>query len=214
MNRSKLRLNTDLRRLYSVVFLLVVIGATAFSQSRPDALELYRNGQYQRAISVTLQEIEEQPRNMNAYTVLGWSLNALDRHEEAVQYAEQALQVSRYDNRIIQILAEAHYYLGNDIEALKYLQEYAAIAPQGSLIAEVYYFMGEIFLRLEEYNHADIALTTATFHAEDRPLWWARLGYAREMAGDEQPAVEAYRRALSLNSSLMEAQRGLERVQG
>jgi predicted Zn-dependent protease len=42
--------------------------------------------------------------------------------------------------------------------------------------------------------------------------WWARLAYARENSGDFQEAITAYERALSLNSQLSDARRGLERV--
>ena len=42
--------------------------------------------------------------------------------------------------------------------------------------------------------------------------WWTRLAYARESAGDLQDAIVAYERALSLNSQLTDARRGLTRV--
>ena len=42
--------------------------------------------------------------------------------------------------------------------------------------------------------------------------WWARLGYAREMAGNYYESVAAYDEALRLNSSSVEASRGRERV--
>ena len=42
--------------------------------------------------------------------------------------------------------------------------------------------------------------------------WWARLGYAREMAGNYIEAINAYDEALRLNSSSYDASRGRERV--
>ena len=92
------------------------------------------------------------------------------------------------------------------------MQNYAALAPRGSLIDEVYYLIGEIHIRLEEFHHADIALTTAVFLDGTRGQWWARLGYAREMAGSPEYAREAYQAALDRNPGLIEAERGLERV--
>ena len=67
--------------------------------------------------------------------------------------------------------------------------------------------MGEIFIRLGEYNHADMAFTTAVYHSPNTARWWARLGYAREMARDYQFALEAYDKSLQLNPSLTEALR-------
>ncbi|MFW5796563.1 MAG: tetratricopeptide repeat protein, partial [Alkalispirochaeta sp.] len=167
---------------------------------------------YERAVDVTLQELAEDAGNLDAYTVLGWSLLALRQYDEALEYGMRGLDVSRFDHRIVHIVGEANYRLGNNLEALQYLQNYAALAPRGTLIDEVYYLMGEIHLRLEEYHHADIALTTAVFLDDTRGQWWARLGYAREMAGSLEYAREAYENALQRNPSLIEAQRGLERT--
>lgn len=197
-----------------VSLLWIVVGVLPLAaQTRPDALELYRQGRYPQAVEITLGEIEENPANLDAYTVLGWSLLALDRNEEALEYGMRGLGVSRFDHRIVNIVGEAHFRLGNDVEALQYMQNYAALAPTGSLIDEVYFVMGEIHIRLEEFHHADIALTTAVFLNANRAQWWARLGYAREMAGSPALAADAYRQALERNPSLIEAQRGLDRVQ-
>ena len=182
------------------------------AQNRPDALQLYRQGQYDEAVRVTLQELEETPRNMNSYTVLGWSLLALGRYQDALDYGMDALEIARYDSRIVQIVSEAHFRMGNNLQALDYLEEYVAIAPTGDLIDHVYFFMGEVFMRLGEYNNADVAFSTAVYHSDDNARWWSRLGYARELAGDFPYAREAYQAALALNSSLTEARRGLDRI--
>ena len=200
-----------MNRLAAGMALMLAIASFVFPQSR-DALELYRAGRYADAVETTLAELAQDGRNLNAHTVLGWSLNALGRYDEALNYGMQGLEVSRYDNRIIEIVAEAHFYLGNNDDALRYLAEYAAIAPTGDLIDEIYNFIGEIYLRQEMYQHADIALTTAVFHNPARSRWWARLGYAREKAGDAVYAREAYNQALQRDRDLLEAQRGLDRL--
>lgn len=199
------------RLVLGIILTAVVVGALP-AQNRPDALELYRQRQYEEAVRVTIEELSENPANLDAYTVLGWSLLALRRFDDALRYGEQGLAVSRFDNRLVHIVGEANFRLGNYLEALQYLQNYAALAPTGNLIDEVYYTMGEIHLQLEEYNHADIALTTAVFLQGTRAQWWSRLGYAREMAGHSELAERAYRAALERNPGLIEAQRGLSRV--
>lgn len=203
-----------MRRAMSVVLLFGFVVGALSAQSRPDALQLYRQGRYEEAVEVTLAELEETPRNMNSYTVLGWSLLALGRYQDALDYGMRALEIARYDGRIVQIVAEAHYRLGNNLQALDYLEEYVAIAPTGDLIDDIYFFMGEVFMRLGEYNNADVAFSTAVYHNGDNPRWWSRLGYARELARDFPYAQQAYQQALALNSSLTEARRGLDRIEG
>jgi tetratricopeptide (TPR) repeat protein len=202
------------RRCSIVCFLMfILLSVPLFSQDRPDALRLYRTGNYEQAIEVCKAELEVNPNNMDSYSVLCWSLLSLGRHAEALEWARKGMQVVRFDSRMVQVAGEANYHLGNNLDALKWFEEYASIAPTGMRIDLVYYHMGEIFIRLGEFNNADIALTTAVYHSDSIARWWARLGYAREMAEDYSYALAAYNRALQLNSGLSEAIRGKERVE-
>ncbi len=180
---------------------------------KQDALVLYRQGKFQEAINVCLQEIQEQPRRMDAYAVLGWSLLRLNRHSEVLTYGKRALSISRYDIRIIEQVGEANFHLGNNLEALKYFEEYVAYAANGSLLSDVYYFMGEIFIRLEEYRHAEISYTAALNFNPRVAIWWSRLGYVREAIEQPDFALEAYNRALQINPRLGDAQQGKLRMQ-
>ncbi len=196
----------------AVLAVLALFAAVAIAQQPPDALQMYRDGRYNQAVETTLGELDDNPRNMNAYSVLGWSLLALGRYEEAVEYGLQGLQVAPSDQRVLHIVGEAKFQLGDDLEALEYFQRYIAAAPQGNLVPQVYRTMGEILIRFEEYNRADIALSTAVYHNGNNAGWWARLGYAREQAQEFTTARSAYERALELNADDAEAAGGLERL--
>jgi tetratricopeptide (TPR) repeat protein len=201
-----------MRNRITVLFLLAGIAAVS-AQEKPDAVELYRSGEYQAAIDVCRQELEEMPNRMDAHAVLGWSLLRLRRYQEALDASEVAFRISRYDPRIIETAGQSLYFLGRQSEALRYFEEYAAISPTGGRIDLVYYYMGEIFIQQGRYNNADIALATALYHSPNVADWWARLGYAREKAGDFQWSLEAYNKALALNPNLVDAIRGRSRVQ-
>ncbi|MDR3166802.1 MAG: tetratricopeptide repeat protein [Treponema sp.] len=192
-------------------FLMFFVGVV-FSQTRPDALQEYRNGNFERSVAICLEEIRVDPQNLEAHVVICWSLLRLSRYEEALLYAQAGWNLSRYDVRIIEILGEISYFQGRNNEALQYFQEYINLAPEGQRIETVYYFMGEIYIRLGRFRHADIALSTAVHWLPGNAAWWTRLAYARENAGDLSEAISAYERALSLNSQLTDARRGLERV--
>ena len=198
----------------SLFIVLACVQSLAAQQTnKPDALAMYRAGHYSEAVQTTLNEIKQMPKNMDSYSVLGWSLLKLGRYQEAVNYARRALEISRYDSRIVEILGEAYYFLGDNAQALKYFEEYAVLAPTGQRIDDVYYFMGEIYIRMGDFNHADIAFSTAVYLSPNIAQWWARLGYASEMAGNFKLSLDAYNRALQLNPSFLDAQRGKERVQ-
>ncbi|GHV29081.1 hypothetical protein AGMMS4952_14190 [Spirochaetia bacterium] len=177
-----------------------------------DALVEYRNRNYESAVTVCKNELAVNPSNLESHVVICWSLISLGRYEEALNYARQGRILSRYDPRIIEILGEISYYQGRNSEGLDYFQEYINLAPEGGRIDMVYYFIGEIYILLGRFRHADIALSTAVHYMPGNAAWWTRLAYARENAGELAEAVHAYKQALVLNAQYTDARRGLERT--
>lgn len=191
---------------------LALVPLAAFAQEKPDALELYRSGKFAEAITVCKQELAEAPRNIDSHVVLGWSYLRLHKYAEALDVGRKALAISPNDPRVIQIIGEADVFLGRIEDGLKSLQEYVANRPNGDRIARVYWLMGECYISLKEYQNADIAISAAVYYEQNNAQWWARLGWARELAGDFKWSSEAYGRALKLDPGLADALQGRERV--
>ena len=199
------------------LFSFFLRSAGVFAQSReqppiPDALAEYNAGNYQTAVSICLAELEANAANIDSHVVLGWSLIKLGRYEDAIKYAREGRRFSYYDARLIEILGEASYFQGQNTEALAFFEEYINTAPDGARIDLVYYFLGEIFIRMGRFRHADISFSTALHYVPLNAAWWTRLGYARERSGDLTEAVKAYERAISLDAQFADARRGLERA--
>jgi tetratricopeptide (TPR) repeat protein len=184
----------------------------AVAQNKPDALVEYRNRNYESAAAICKGELSVNPNNLESHVVLCWSLISLGRYEEALDYARQGRDLSRYDPRIVEILGEISYYQGRNQDSLEFFQEYVNLAPVGGRIDMVYYFIGEIYIRMGRFRHADIALSTAVHYVPGNAAWWTRLAYARENAGELQAAVSAYQQALTLNAQYSDARRGLDRT--
>ena len=181
---------------------------------KKDALQLYRERQYDAAITICEQEIKADPSNMDAYSVLIWSLLRQKRYLQAKERGLQARKENAYDIRIIEALGEAEYYLGKNDSALSYFERYVSSAREsdGDYVLS-YYYMGEIYIKQSKFQHADIALTTAVKNRPDRADYWTRLGYAREMCKEYASAIEAYDKALALNANQSDAKSGKERCQ-
>ena len=201
-----------MKKLFLTFAFIFSFGAL-FAQSKPDALVLYRNGNYPEAIKICEQEIAINPRNIDSYCVLCWSLVRNHQYAEAEARSSEARKIAPADVRLMEVLGEAKYYLGKNGEALEMFRTYIANAPSNAArIGNAYYYMGEIYIRQGKYQHADISMTTAVYTEPLVDLWWTRCGYAREMAGSYASALEAYNQALSLNPSQADAARGKERV--
>ncbi|MBQ4379138.1 MAG: tetratricopeptide repeat protein [Treponema sp.] len=184
-----------------------------YAQSKPDALVLYRQQNYPEAIKICEQEIAVNPRNIDSYCVLCWSLVRNRQYAEAELRSTEARKIAPADVRLMEVLGEAKYYLGKNNEALEMFRTYIASAPANAArIGNAYYYMGEIYIRQGKYQHADISMTTAVYTEPLVDIWWTRCGYAREMAGSYATALDAYNKAVELKASNADAVRGKERV--
>lgn len=200
-------------RLLSIALLFVAAGSLfAQEDDGPDALQAFRDGRYQDALAITAAELEANPANIESFVVRGWTLNALGRHQDAVDLGLRALQTNQFESRVLFNVAQAHFELDNRLQSLEYLERYVQVAPTGTFIDDVYYLMGEIFIELGEYHRADIALSTSVFHNSRSASRWSRLGFAREQLAEWEFALQAYDRSLQLNPSYAEAIRGRQRV--
>jgi tetratricopeptide (TPR) repeat protein len=192
---------------------LLVLAATAlYAQDNGDALAEYRAGNYEQAVAICRNEIIEKPNNLDSYIVLCWGLLRLNHYTEAIPYAKKASELARHDARVIEIQGEIDYFGGHNDIALKHFQNYVSLAPEGTRIDNVYYYMGEIYIRLGRYKHADIAISTALHYSPNNAMWWTRLGYVREISGDAKAAFDAYHEAVKLNPHLSTATNGEKRV--
>lgn len=211
---------------HRTLLLGLVIFGLAVAAGAQDALALYRDRKYEEAIAVTLRELETNKANMDAYSVLGWSLNNLKRYSEAVDHGRRAWNLVKTDHRIVGILAEAYYGLKQDANALEFYQRFVSMGSRlvgwdPRYMRDSYRDMAEIHIRFKEYHKADIALTTAIAYDRGRSALDAprasrlqsRLGYARELEGDKAGAKAAYQAALAKDSTNTEASSGLTRVQ-
>ncbi|MBQ9207009.1 MAG: tetratricopeptide repeat protein [Treponema sp.] len=198
---------------FAFVFAFMFSVFAVFAQSKPDALVLYRNGNYPEAIKICEQEIAINPKNVDSYCVLCWSLVRNRQYAEAEARATEARKIAPSDVRLMEILAESYYYQGKNTLALDMFRTYIASAPANAArIGNAYYYMGEIYIRQGKYQHADISMTTAVYTEPLVDIWWTRCGYAREMAGSYPTALDAYNKAIELKATNADALRGKERV--
>jgi tetratricopeptide (TPR) repeat protein len=204
---------------FKKIFLSLILSSSLFSPllfaQKPDALALYRAGKYAESVAVCEQELLQNPKNVNSYVVLCWSLVGKKDYAKAEAKAIEGRNISSTDTRLIEILAEAKYYQGKNAGALEYFQLYIANAPPGSSdIGFAYLYMGEIYIRQAKYQHADMAFSAAVHEQPSKyAYWWTRCGYAREMVGNYETAKTAYEKALSLDPSSPDAARGKKRAE-
>ncbi|HCM29010.1 MAG TPA: hypothetical protein DIC34_21155 [Treponema sp.] len=215
------------RSPFLLFFLAVLLLLPAFAQeTKPDALKTYRLGRdfeaqgrtaeaterYEEAVRICKEEISQNATNMDSYTVLTWALLRQKKYPEAAEWGQKGLKMNPNDHRVIESIGEAYFYMNDFKESLKAMQRYVDAAPQGERVSVAYFFMGEIYRIGKQFRHADIAYTTAVKLEPNLPLWWYRLGIAREGAGEPASAALAFERAVALSPGYKEASEGLARA--
>ena len=185
-----------------------------------DALLLYRQGRdletagkqdeaqakYTQSVGVCDQELAADPKRLEAFVVKCWSLFRLGKHEDVIATGQAGMKIS-FDPRVSEVMGESYYFLGQMDNCIKALQKYIdASGDSGDRGPTALFFMGEAYLRLKKYAHADIAYSTALLKEPTMSRWWYRLGNACEGLGEWKRALDAYGKALALNPGYADAQ--------
>ncbi|MDR0584380.1 MAG: tetratricopeptide repeat protein [Treponema sp.] len=179
------------------------------SRNRMTEAETY----YNEAVRICQSEIARNTATRETYTVITWTLQRQNKYAEVIIWGERGLRLYSDEFRIVEIMGEAYFYLGEYNRSLAFMQRYTNAVPQGERTPTAYFFIGEIYRLTGKYLHADIAYSTAVRLEPGSVLWWYRLATVRESAGDRDAAITAYQRALTLNPNYREAAERLERIQ-
>lgn len=200
--------------------------ATGGAASFPSANQLYQRGRqlqlagkeaeatkaFASSLALTQKLVAAEPGNLDYVSLHVWNLFRLGRHAEVVSLAQKTLVAAR-DYRIYETMGESLYFLDRNEDALEAFASYVELAPErDERMSSAYYFMGECLVRLKRYEHADIALSTATTMEKGMYYWWYRLGFVKELLGQYKKAYEAFGTSISLNAGFKPAQEARARV--
>lgn len=184
--------------------------------------KLYQDGKWQEAILEAERELENGA-GVDSHVNIVASYLALKEYKKAYEVAKIARELPQqgYNPNLLEMQAISCYNLGRNIEALNLFQTYLRTISQEKDVAEIYYYIGEIYTLLTQYNRADLAFTVAVSIRDYEVSWWTRLGYVREKAMQNskdryysQYAILAYKKALALDKNYIDAILGLRRVEG
>ncbi|WNZ73669.1 tetratricopeptide repeat protein [Borreliella garinii] len=202
--------------LLQITLILLSNSILLFGQSqlkeKEDSLLLYREGKFKEAISNTLEEIRLNPNNLDARTILIWSLIAIGEYKRAEKEAVVGLGIKKYDIRIIQALGEAYFFQKNYENALKYFQEYISLDSKGARIIKVYNLIADSFYELKRYNEADFAYEHALRFAPNNQNLLIKLARSRINANNKILAEEALIKLLTISPNNLEAKNLLEEL--
>ncbi|QFP41816.1 tetratricopeptide repeat protein [Borrelia miyamotoi] len=182
-------------------------------KEKEDSLLLYKQGKFQEAIINTQEELKYKPKNLDARSILIWSLIAIGEYKRAELESIKGLEINKHDPRIIQALGEAYFFQGQYNNALKYFQKYISFGSNGARIVKVYILIADSFYKLERYNEADFAYENALRFLPNNQNILLKLAKSRLNAQNKILAKDTLIKVLTLNPNHSEAKKLLKKME-
>ena len=191
--------------------LLLCLGFVAYQLSGPvrarfhlaKAMQLERSGRTEEALAAYEKAVQEAPNDAMVRLYLASALGRAERREEAVAEYEEALRLDPNNMEAWVALGIAAYEIGDlkkSVEAYRKaieLDDSRSIAHNN--LAYVLYDQDEVDEAVSEWEQAIELLPTSDVDRQGRADCWAGLAIGYLAQGKRQEAIEAYRRAVSIN---------------
>ena len=155
---------------------------------------LYSRRQLPQAVRVCRQVIEARPANGDAHNILGVTLSAMGRHDDAIESLRRAVKINGAAPSYHANLGEVLRVAGRTDEAMKALEEAVRIDPKNpqalNNLGITYYETRQLPKAIEHYRRALEVLPTMAEASNN-------LGNALRLSGDIDGAIQAYQDALT-----------------
>jgi Flp pilus assembly protein TadD len=168
--------------------------------------QLYGRGQYAPAARVCQQVITARPANADAHNILGVTLAAMGRTDDAVESLKRAIKLNGQAATYHANLGEVLRLAGRSEEALAALTEAVRIDPANP---QALNNLGIIKYEQRKFSEAVDCYRQALKARPTMAEAQNNLGNALRMTGDIDGAVHAYQDALTLRASYPETYNNL-----
>jgi arylsulfatase A-like enzyme/Flp pilus assembly protein TadD len=199
-----------------------------------DTIDAYSRGLYERAAALAKELVEARPDMATGYHYLALVLRQMERPDEAIttlraamsrglseasllrqlgltyaenHFAREAIEVlepfaSGEDPETLNALGIAYSDAGRHVDGLKVLNRALRFDPSAPKTLET---LGVVTLRLQRPREAQRYLEEALAINDELPFSWNTLGVAHAYQGNHVAAVEAWERAIQIDSRQYDA---------
>ena len=185
---------------------------TAAAELRPlleAGLAAHQSGDLDRALASYRHVLSLAPEYGPALNLLGAGLLQLGRATEAVPVLEHATRRQRGDANVLGNLAQAYLGLGRHREAADTFRKAARIAPA---VPQFQIGIAVSLALAGKLGEAEALLARLTTRFPDAVLVWVNLGHLFRDTRRYDQALDAYRKALALEPTLIDARASLGSV--
>ncbi|HET7553602.1 MAG TPA: tetratricopeptide repeat protein [Gemmatimonadaceae bacterium] len=171
----------------------------------------WRSGQLDRAKAAFDDAIELDPRHVKSLVNVSRVLLESDKPAEAEEYLAKAIDIDPASSDAYRVMGRTQALLGNAEAALESYRIALAIDPEDTWSMNN---MGLVLIQQGRFDEALRPLARATQLSDGVAVFENNLGIALERTGHYGAAAEAYRAALTADSTYGKAAASLARVEG
>jgi len=204
-----------LKKILSVLLLFLLFYTSINAETKKEifdsGVQLFKQGDYQKAIDRFTDLITISPNNADAYKNRGVSYMKVDQFDLAIKDFEKAKDIFPELKGLYSNLGVAWYYKKDYEKAIENYNIEIQMAPENS----VAYFNRA--LCLSELNKNKEALDDLTRTLEIKPDFYWAICYKGDLLakqGNTEEAIKAYKEAISQNVEDTYATEKLSRLQG
>ena len=159
----------------------------------------YRTGQFEQAVAAYRQSIRLDSQDFEPYADLGTALMELGRLEEAEQAYRQALAIHGHHPKLHYSLGRLKLQQGDRQEATK---AFEAAVQKGSDDIHAYWTLGRLYWQADQHQQAlEVFRQLVQLDLQGDSEIYAQVGVLFNERGEVDHAIQAYGKALALDSS-------------
>lgn len=177
-----------------------------------NAFLLMRNHLHHEAYVLMVRALQIDSNNYHSLQRMYDLCLGMKRYDEAKRLAQQLVKV-RYQFDVVVQVAQIHYILGEDQRSLdSFLEALSILDHESPLLFDVYKSMGNIFVRLQDYDAAQEYYDKACTLRPESDVLFVNYGTLEIQRGEHDKALACFRDAVKLNARNSKAWVGMAMI--
>lgn len=167
-----------------------------------EAMEYFKQGEYEKAVSLCKKAIEVDPKYLDAYLGLGRLYFLLDKPKEAKAVFEEMLTIDPNSGDAYMGLGEISWKVDRKYQkAIDVFKKALEVEPNNANNRSIYVALAAVYEKLQLHNESLSALEKARSLDSDYGDVYAGFGSYYEKLNQFDKAKENYKKAISLYRS-------------
>ena len=203
--------NGLIKKRYSKNLVVILVSVMVMFSVMSSIVTFERNRVWRDRYTFWSDALKKAPDSPFVHFGMGTNYYRSKEYDKAISEYKRAIELNPSYFDPYQMLGIVYFRIGRSEEAIKYLKMAIKIEPKN---ATLYYNLGVAYAKLKRFHDAEEEFKAATIIWPEYSAPYVGIGRIEEINGNNGKAIDAYRKALSLDPSNKEARMRLNRLLG